>query len=138
MRFILVCLAAVLLTCGGVRAAETARAGDATFTPPDDWAVKTQPDGLVRIVSPDENAMILVMPGNPYDGDLQDAFDKSAATFAALAQARRHVVDTHHCLDTTKVQIGLRTLAFGNEPGKPPPGGGGVETEFERIDRQAA
>lgn len=68
---------------------------------------------------------------------IQDAIDRSAATFAALAQARRHVVDTHHCLDATKVQIGLRTLNFGNEPGKPPPPGG-MLTEVERRDREAA
>ena len=50
---------------------------------------------------------------------IQDAFERSAATFAALAQARRHVVETHHCLDETKVRIGLRTLNYGGED-KPP------------------
>jgi hypothetical protein len=76
----IIVLSVALAAAASARAAGAARAGDATFTPPDDWAVNTQPDGLVRIVSPDQNAMILVMPGNPYDGDLQDAFDKSWAS----------------------------------------------------------
>ena len=46
---------------------------------------------------------------------IQDAFERSAATFAALAQARRHVVETHNCLDDTKIKIGLRTLSFGDD-----------------------
>ena len=79
----IIVLSVALAAAAPARAADVVRAGDATFTPPDDWTVKTQPDGLVRIVSPDENAMILVMPGNPYDGDLRDAFDKS---WAALRQ----------------------------------------------------
>jgi hypothetical protein len=53
---------------------------------------------------------------------IQDAFERSAATFAALAQARRHVVETHNCLDDTKIKIGLRTLSFGGDE-KPPPSG---------------
>ena len=53
---------------------------------------------------------------------IQDAFEKSAATFAALAQARRHVVETHHCLDETKIQIGLRTLSFGGDDKTRPTG----------------
>jgi hypothetical protein len=62
---------------------------------------------------------------------IQDAFACSAATFAALAQARRHVVETHHCLDVTKVQIGLRTLAFGDEDKTRPTG-------VEPAERRAA
>ena len=51
---------------------------------------------------------------------IQDAFEGSAATFAALAQARRHVIETHHRLTETKIQIGLRTLSFGDGNDKPP------------------
>jgi hypothetical protein len=53
------------------------RAGPATFTPPEGWTVKSQPDGLIRIVSPDDGAMILVMPGAAFDGDLAEGFDKT-------------------------------------------------------------
>lgn len=61
---------------------------------------------------------------------IQDAFEKSAATFAALAQARRHVIDTHHCLDATKIQIGLRTLNF-NGGDKDVGPGRGITTELQ-------
>ena len=67
---------------------------------------------------------------------IQDAFERSAATFAALAQARRHVIDTHHCLDETKVRIGLKTFAFGDQDKLPPPKGI-LETE-EPAERRAA
>jgi hypothetical protein len=50
----------------------------------------------------------------------QDAFDGAADTFAALARARRHVVETHQRLDATKTQVGLRTVAIGSGPEKPP------------------
>ena len=58
-------------------AADRMQAGDAAFTPPEGWAVQKQADGLVRIISPDQNAMILVMPGSAFDGDLEEAFDKT-------------------------------------------------------------
>jgi len=71
---------ALFLATAIARGADAMRAGDSTFTPPDGWAVQAQKDGLVRIVSPDGNAMILVMPGNPFEGDLSEAFDKTWAT----------------------------------------------------------
>lgn len=43
----------------------------------------------------------------------QEAFEGAAAVFAALAEARHHVVHTHRLMDETKDQIGLRTLGFG-------------------------
>jgi hypothetical protein len=50
----------------------------------------------------------------------QDAFDGAAATFAALARARADIVETHNRLSETKIQIGLRTVATGdNEPKEP-------------------
>lgn len=48
----------------------------------------------------------------------QDAFEVSAAAFAALARARCDIVETHRRLDQAKIQIGLRTLAIGDT--KPP------------------
>lgn len=53
----------------------------------------------------------------------QDAFELSAAAFAALARARGEIVETHKRLSETKIQIGLRTIAWGDELPKPPPTG---------------
>lgn len=50
----------------------------------------------------------------------QDAFEVSAAAFAALARARSDIVETHKRLSEAKVQIGLRTVAIGDGPEKPP------------------
>ena len=49
----------------------------------------------------------------------QDAFEVAAATFAALARARADIVETHKRLSETQVQIGLRTVSWG-DLGKPP------------------
>lgn len=49
----------------------------------------------------------------------QDAFEVSAAAFAALARARCDIVETHKRLDAAKIQMGLRTLAVG-ETKQPP------------------
>lgn len=48
----------------------------------------------------------------------QDAFEVSAAAFSALARARCDIVEAHKRLSDTQVQIGLRTVSFG-DPGKP-------------------
>lgn len=48
-----------------------------------------------------------------------DAFEVSAAAFAALARARSDIVETHKRLSATKIQIGLRTLSMGDGPEKP-------------------
>jgi hypothetical protein len=53
----------------------------------------------------------------------QDAFEVSAAAFAALARARCDIVETHKRLSEAKIQIGLRTVSIG-ETGKPPEMGG--------------
>ena len=50
----------------------------------------------------------------------QEAFDGAVDTFAALARARRHIVETHQRLDATKTQVGLRTVAIGDGTEKPP------------------
>jgi hypothetical protein len=49
----------------------------------------------------------------------QDAFEGAAAAFAALARARGDIVETHRLLTETKAQIGLRTMAIGDENTKP-------------------
>jgi hypothetical protein len=49
----------------------------------------------------------------------QDAFEGAAAAFAALARARGDIVETHRRLTETKAQIGLRTMAIGDENSKP-------------------
>jgi hypothetical protein len=51
----------------------------------------------------------------------QDAFEVSAAAFAALARARCDIVETHKRLSQAKIQIGLRTLSVGDGMGKEPP-----------------
>ncbi len=45
----------------------------------------------------------------------QDAFEVAASTFAALARARTDIVETHKRLDEAKTQIGLRTVATGDQ-----------------------
>jgi hypothetical protein len=44
----------------------------------------------------------------------QEAFEGAAAVFAALAQARHHVVHTHQKMEETRNRIGLRTVSFGD------------------------
>jgi hypothetical protein len=51
----------------------------------------------------------------------QDAFEVSASAFAALARARCDIVETHKRLSETKIQVGLRTIAIGDETPKPVP-----------------
>ncbi|HWT14038.1 MAG TPA: hypothetical protein VN231_14890 [Allosphingosinicella sp.] len=50
----------------------------------------------------------------------QDAFEVSAAAFAALARARCDIVETHKRLSEAKIQVGLRTIAVGDGVPKPP------------------
>ncbi|MEA3060373.1 MAG: hypothetical protein QOJ94_154 [Sphingomonadales bacterium] len=45
----------------------------------------------------------------------QDAFEVSASAFAALARARADIVEAHRRLSETKIQVGLRTLATGDD-----------------------
>ncbi len=54
----------------------------------------------------------------------QPAFDSLGLAFAALMQVRRHVVDTHTALDTTRLQLRLPVIAFGDESPKPNPSAG--------------
>lgn len=49
----------------------------------------------------------------------QDAFEGSAEALTALTRARGNMVETHKRLTEAKIQMGLSTLAIGDQ-GKPP------------------
>ena len=53
----------------------------------------------------------------------QEAFETAASAFAALARARSEIVETHKRLSEAQVQIGLRTVSFGDlgKPAAAPP-----------------
>lgn len=51
----------------------------------------------------------------------QDAFEVSASAFAALARARCDIVETHKRLSEAKIQVGLRTIAVGDDDWPKPP-----------------
>lgn len=57
----------------------------------------------------------------------QRAFEGTAATISALAQARSHIVQTHGVLAAIARKLGLDALAVGplDKPGEGPPIGGG-------------
>lgn len=48
----------------------------------------------------------------------QDAFEVAASTFAALAQARAGIVETHKRLSEAQIKMGLRTVAMGDTQDK--------------------
>lgn len=50
----------------------------------------------------------------------QDALDRTAEAFISLVQARRQIIEAHHRLEETRIQIGLRTVAIGGGAQKPP------------------
>ena len=54
-----------------------------------------------------------------------EAFEGSAAVFAALARARSDIVETHKRLSDARNQIGLRTVNIGDLPPKADDGQGG-------------
>jgi hypothetical protein len=49
----------------------------------------------------------------------QDAFETAAAGLTQLILARREIVQTHHCLAETQVQVGLGAVSFGGGIDKP-------------------
>lgn len=57
----------------------------------------------------------------------QRAFEGAAAAITALAQARAHIVRTHHTLTALARKLGLEALAVGplDKPGDDRPVGGG-------------
>lgn len=44
----------------------------------------------------------------------QDAFEGAAAALNALVRARADIVETHKRLSATQIQVGLRTVSFGD------------------------
>lgn len=62
----------------------------------------------------------------------QDAFEVSAAAFAALARARCDIVETHKRLSEAKIQVGLRTIAVGDDDWPKPPHASG-ETQHLKV-----
>lgn len=67
-----------------------------------------------------------VMPGLRQDAGLsaligQDALERATDALAALAQARRAMVETHKELSVAQKQIGLGAVMFGGGDTKPPP-----------------
>ena len=66
-----------------------------------------------------------VMPGLRKDAGLsaligQDAVERAGEAFAALALARRAIVETHKELSVAQEQMGLGAVMFGDEGEKPP------------------
>ena len=65
----------------------------------------------------------------------QRAFSGAAATIAALAEARGHLVQTHNTLTALARKLGLDALASGpiDKPGDRPPVGGGLCPEGDTL-----
>lgn len=51
----------------------------------------------------------------------QEALEAMGAAVASLIQTRRQVIDAHEGLATIQTQIGLGTVAWGDQFPKPPP-----------------
>jgi hypothetical protein len=49
----------------------------------------------------------------------QEALEYAAESFSALIRARAQIIASHRELNTTKDQIGLRTVSFGGAGAKP-------------------
>jgi hypothetical protein len=61
----------------------------------------------------------------------QDAFEVSASAFAALAKARADIVEAHRRLSETKIQIGLRDFASGDD--QKPMTTGAIEPHLKAV-----
>ena len=66
-----------------------------------------------------------VMPGLRKDAGLsaligQDAVERASEAFAALALARRAIVETHKELSVAQRQMGLGAVMYGDSGDKPP------------------
>jgi hypothetical protein len=91
------------------------------------FAVENAIDIAVRCAA----ELTAAMPEARTDANLsavvgQDALDQAAQAFALLVQARRAMVETHHRLQETRVQIGLREVSVGDIAEKPTPSAGKV------------
>jgi hypothetical protein len=51
----------------------------------------------------------------------QDAVERASHAIAALAEARRAIVETHKELSVAQEQVGLGAVAFGDDNGGKPP-----------------
>ncbi len=70
-------------------------------------------------------ALAAVIPVARVDANLsalfcQEALERVSETIAAIARARRGIVETHKELAIVKGQIGLGAVAFGDSGNKPP------------------
>lgn len=64
----------------------------------------------------------------------QDALERATQAIAALAEARRAIVETHKELSVVQGQIGLGAVRMGGDEGdKPPPIEREGEREFRRL-----
>jgi hypothetical protein len=57
----------------------------------------------------------------------QGAFDRAAETVAMLTQARRQIVETHHELHKSQLELGIRTISAGDSNEKPPTVANGLQ-----------
>jgi hypothetical protein len=68
----------------------------------------------------------------------QDAVERASEAIAALASARRAIVETHKELDLAKTQIGLGAVMYGDGVPKPQFAMGGASLRPVRGSRSAA
>lgn len=59
----------------------------------------------------------------------QDALERASAALAALAEARREIVETHKELSVVQGQIGLGAVKMGGDVGEKPP----LAVESQRV-----
>jgi hypothetical protein len=74
-KSVLLAMMIVVAVCATGGWAQEQRVGDAMFTPPKDWKLVRQADGVMRMLSPDGNGMLIVMGGDRFPGDLKEGFD---------------------------------------------------------------
>src|SRR5206468_1603953 len=86
----------LILISSSTSMAQSRKISGVTFTLPAEWNAAQQGDGLTRIVSPDGNAMIIVMPGDKCSGDLNEGFK---VTWDSLRQG-----------------LGIKQVVSGGEP----------------------
>lgn len=84
-----------------------------------------------------------VMPGLRKDAGLsaligQDAVERASEAFAALALARRAIVETHKELSLAQTQMGLGAVMYGEPDAKPPSASAQPERAIRAIRRIAA
>lgn len=63
----------------------------------------------------------------------QEALERLSDTIAALAQARRGIIETHKELAEVKVQIGLGAVMIGDDAQKPPHMVGAAQPALRRA-----